>query len=78
MSRECNLQKIVLVNDSSPARYGPKKCNVPLNETCRVSFSIDSRTENETVYVEEHPECIIIVASEAPILIIVLGIIGGR
>jgi hypothetical protein len=34
-------------------------------------------TGNETVYVENKPRCIIIIATEAPILIIVLGIIGG-
>merc|ERR1712080_137597 len=48
-----------------------------LNETCRVYFSFFAGTsDNETVYVDKKPSCRKIIAGDAPILIIVLGIIG--
>lgn len=75
---KCKLN-IVLINDTiDPDKYGEKKCSVYLNETCRVYFSFDAVSVlNETVYVEEKPRCIVVIAGDAPILIIVLGIIGG-
>lgn len=73
----CRL-KIQLVNNTDPIEYGKKKCSVSYNETCRVFFSFhSSSTGNETVYVEDKPRCVIVIAGDAPILIIVLGIIGG-
>lgn len=70
----CKLE-IELVNITQTDIYGEKKCSVYYNETCRVYYSFN--TQNESIFLEDEPRCVEIVAVAVPILPIVLGIIGG-
>lgn len=67
-----NGTNVEMVNSTNDV-HCQRLCSVYLNQTCRVWFCL----HNDTVYVEEKPRCIDIRKVDAPIMIIVLGIIGG-